>query len=221
MSRRAILFDLDGTLVDTAPDLHASLNHALNSVGRPGVTLQHVRHMVGDGVRKLLERGLEASGGPIEVPLFEQAVADYMAHYELHLADLSYPFDGVKTVLQNLKDEGYRLGVCTNKPQHFSEKLLASLGLTPYFDAIVGGDRLKVRKPDGGHILGTLEAMAAKSGTALMVGDSKNDVAAARAAGIPVVVVSFGYTAIPPTALGADILIDHFHELQTAIAHLF
>lgn len=219
--RKAILFDLDGTLVDTAPDLAAATDYALQRAGRPAIGLGAVRQMVGDGARALVERGFRSTGGMPSDEDFEKAVADFYAYYEDHLADTSRPFPGVVTCLAGLAERGYALAVCTNKLEVFSRELLQKLGLSDFFAAIVGGDTLPMRKPDPGHIRGTLERVGGDAiGWAAMVGDSANDVNAAKAAGLPVVAVSFGYTRTPAHALGADRLIDHFDELPAALSDL-
>lgn len=220
MTRKAILFDLDGTLVDTAPDLAAAIDYVLDKAGRPMIGLDAVRDMVGDGARALLEKGFKATGGLPKPEGFEAAVKDFMIYYERHLADTSRPFPGVTTCLAQLAEQGYALAVCTNKPEGFSRSLLAQLGMADFFGAIVGGDSLLVRKPDPGHIRGTLDALGTDFGWSAMVGDSANDVNAAKAAGLPCVVVSFGYTRIPPAELGGDRLIDHFSDLPAAITAL-
>lgn len=220
MSRTAIVFDLDGTLVDTAPDLHAALNHALHRAGRPSVRLGDVRNMVGDGVRKLLERGFVATGGMPHADVFEDAAAACFAWYGENLSRLSRPFPEAADMLETLREQGFRLGICTNKPHRFAVRLLDELGLLDRFAAVLGGDSLPVRKPDAGHLLGTIAAMGSQAGEAAMVGDSVNDVLAARNAGVPVVVVGFGYTAVPAEALGADRVIDRFSDLPQALAGL-
>jgi len=220
MTFNALLFDLDGTLVDTAPDLHAALDHVLRSYGRPGIALEDVRQMVGDGARALVRRGLDATGGVPAEPTFEALAQLFLAFYGDHVADLSRPFPGVAACLERLTARGLALGVCTNKPTALSESLLDKLDLGGHFKAVVGGDRLVTRKPDGGHVVGTLAAMGQPEARAAMIGDSANDVAAARNAGLPVVVVTFGYTATPPAELGADLLIDHFDALEDALTRL-
>lgn len=218
--RKAILFDLDGTLVDTAPDLAAATDYALQCAGRPPVGLDAIRQMVGDGARVMVERGFETTGGQPSAEVFEKAMADFFACYEANLANKSRPFPGVATCLAKLAERGYLLAVCTNKYEHFSRSLLDQLGLSSFFAAIVGGDTLPVRKPDPGHIHGTLERIGASVDWAAMVGDSANDVNAAKAAGLHCVAVSFGYTRIPAHELGADRLIDHFDELPDALSTL-
>ena len=228
--RPYIIFDLDGTLVDTAPDLAAVTDAILAQHGRPPVGIEAIRPMVGDGARRMLERGFEATGGlPGEAEL-QAAVAAYMVHYGEHIADSSLPFPGVVAALDARKRAnwsrraGSRLGVCTNKTERFAVKLLDALGLLGRFGAVVGGDTLPEKKPAAGHILGTLTRMGGNldlaASEAVMVGDSINDVLAARAARVPVIAVSFGYTAIAPADLGADRLIDHFRDLRHAIAAL-
>lgn len=220
MTRKAILFDLDGTLVDTAPDLAAATDFALQRAGRPAIGLEAVRAMVGDGARALIEKGFRASGGMPEPEAFEAAMADFMAYYGKHLADTSRPFPGVVTCLAGLAERGYALAVCTNKPEGFSHSILGQLGLAGFFGAVVGGDSLPVRKPDPGHLHGTLERLGGPHDWAAMVGDSANDVNAAAAAGLPCVVVSFGYTTVPAAELGGQRLINHFSELPDALVAL-
>jgi phosphoglycolate phosphatase len=218
--RRAIVFDLDGTLVDSAPDLVATLNNVLTRRGRAPIPEDMVRVMIGDGIRALVLRGLEASGGLLAPAEIELMAGEFLAHYEAHIADLSRPFPGVVDALTALTQDGCVLGVCTNKIERFSVKLLKVLGIAQHFAAIVGGDSLAVRKPAAGHLLGTIERMGAARAGAVMVGDSGNDVAAARAAGIAVIAVSFGYTNVPAAELGADKVIHHFKELAQAVAEL-
>lgn len=155
-----------------------------------------------------------------ETDVFETAFNDFMIYYGRHIAQTSRPFPGVATCLAALAEQDYALAVCTNKPESLSRSLLDQLGLSGFFGAVVGGDSLLVRKPDPGHIHGTLDKLGADFSWAAMVGDSANDVNAAKAAGLPCVVVSFGYTQIAPQDLGGDRLIDHFSELPEALVAL-
>jgi phosphoglycolate phosphatase len=205
----AVVFDLDGTLIDTAPDLHAHLNEMLADLGRPGFALDDVRPMVGDGARMLLRRGLDASGGLPEGVDIEARPQRFGAI-----------FAGVEAALQALGAAGVKLGVCTNKPQAPADRLLAELGLARHFPVVIGGDTLAVRKPDPGHLQAVLDRLGARPGCAVLVGDSANDVCAAAATGVPCILVSFGYTQIPARALGAAHVIDHMSELPAALAHL-
>lgn len=220
MHRTAILFDLDGTLVDSAPDLADATDHVLGRFGRPPIGLDKVRHLVGDGARALLMRGFETTGGVPEETVLDVAVDDFLAFYGRNIAARTRPFPGVVDCLEALKARGCKLGVCTNKKTNLSNALLAELELTRFFDAVVGGDSLPVRKPDGGHVLGTIRALGAEVAKAVMVGDSINDILAARAARVPVVAVSFGYTRIPPVELNADVLIERFSDLMPALERM-
>ena len=218
--RTAVVFDLDGTLVDTAPDLAAAMNAALRRHGRPALALDSVRHMVGDGARKLLIRGFESTGGMPGDDAVADAVQHFMDYYGENISAGSLAFPGLLSTLATLRQRGCVFGVCTNKFEGFSRKLLADLGIIDHFAAIVGGDTLTVRKPDPAHIVATVERMGARMESAVMVGDSSNDVRAARAAGVPVVAVSFGYTAVPARELGADQVIDSLGELPAVLARL-
>jgi phosphoglycolate phosphatase len=217
---QAVVFDLDGTLVDTAPDLRAHVNAVLREVGHPGLDLESVRKMVGDGARTLLRRSLEATGGvPVGGDL-EDLYRRFLASYTADPARASAVHDGVVAVLENMRTQAVRLGICTNKPQAPTEHLLRALGIDHLFDAIVGGDVLPVRKPDPAHLDAVLDRLGATPAQAVMVGDSGHDLGAARALGIPCVLVSFGYTTVPAQALGGDAVIDHFDELPAALASL-
>lgn len=215
-----MLFDLDGTLVETAPDLASALNHTLAQAGLARLKLAEIRHMIGDGARAMLSRGLARAGAEVDAPDFEAMVRSFLDYYGMHIADESRPFPGVVAELERLAAAGVLNAVCTNKPEALSRKLLSLLALDRHFGAVVGGDSLPVRKPDGGHLLGALARLGVAADRAVMVGDSANDVNAARAAGLPVVLVSFGYTAVPANALGADAVIDRFEALPAALAAL-
>lgn len=220
MQEIAIIFDLDGTLVDTAPDLHDALNHTLTTAGRDTMDIELVQGLIGHGARALLQRGLSATGGMPEHERFEELVAVFFAYYQDHLSDRSKPYDGVVAALEAFQDEGAKLGVCTNKSIGFAKPLLNDLDLTRYFTAMTGGDSFAVKKPDAGHITGTLDLMGHSGGKAFMIGDSINDIKAAQNAGIPSVAVTFGYTETPVQELGPDHIIDHFNELFPLIKSL-
>jgi phosphoglycolate phosphatase len=216
----AVVFDLDGTLVDTAPDLHAHLNEMLSELGRPGIELTAIRPLIGDGARALIKRGLEISGGIPAGADLDALFLEFLTRYTARPLRFGGLYDGVRDVLDELRAAGVRLGVCTNKAQAPTERLLAELGLARYFDAVIGGDVLKVRKPDGGHLRAVLERLDVAPPQAAMVGDSETDLLTARAAGVPCVLVSFGYTRIAARELGAEAVIDHMAELGAALARL-
>lgn len=213
-----LLFDLDGTLVDTAPDLVATLNTILTRRNRPPMPLESVVKLVGDGARVLLDRGFRATGAPADD--LDELLAEFIDIYVAAATVHSQPFPGVVEALEGFRAAGHRMAVCTNKPQAPSETILSELGLMHFFETVVGGDRLPVRKPDPGHLLGTLDLMDATGRRAIMVGDSYNDVASAREADMPVVVVSYGYTTTPPADLGGDVLVDRFAEIPAIVERL-
>ena len=220
----AVVFDLDGTLVDTAPDLHAHLNELLAELGRAPVGLDSVRPMIGDGARVLIQRALTATGGPPNGVTLDDLVTRFVARYTEDPLRGGALFPGAAEALAALAVRGAGLGVCTNKPQRPTERLLELLDVARHFGrgAVIGGDALPVRKPDGGHLRAVLERLgvADEPGRAAMVGDSRNDVLTARAVGVPCVVVTFGYTTVPPGELGADVVIDRFGELLPALDRL-
>ncbi len=214
MSFDLYVFDLDGTLVDTAPDLAASLNHALQSMGRRPVPVESVRHMVGHGARKLLEHGLAATG-EVSEQLVEAGVQPFLAHYGANIAAGSRPFPGVESALDTLAGQGARLAICTNKPEALARSLVAALGWKDRFSAILGADSRPWRKPDPRHLTDTIAE--AGGGRTLFVGDSRTDADTAHAAGVPLLLVSFGYSSEPVTELGAGTVIDHYDAFEEAV----
>ncbi len=214
------MFDLDGTLVDTAPDLTAALNYALGVLGRPAVPPESVRHMVGHGARRMLERGLAATGESTP-ELVESGFVPFLDYYTDHIADGSRPWPGVEAALDRLAAAGCGLAICTNKPVALSERLVIALGWRSRFAANFGIDSVARPKPDPGHLFATIAAAGGVPATSLFVGDSITDTLTGRAAGVPVVAVTFGFSDRPPSELGADALIDHFDELVPTAERLW
>jgi phosphoglycolate phosphatase len=215
-----IVFDLDGTLVDTAPDLVSTLNLLLAREGIAALPLVEARDMIGQGARALIARGFAAAGAPLDDEKLSALFADFIAHYLAHIADESRPFPGVIAAIDVLTAEGARLAVCTNKRTDLSVALLDALDLTHRFAAVVGADAAPAAKPSAAHLVATVERAGGRMERAVMVGDSASDAGAARAAGVPLVLVSFGYTDTPARELGADVLIDHFDDLPEACRRL-
>ena len=202
--RPTIAFDLDGTLVDTAPDLCTALNRVLDEAGYAPVPLSQMRNVVGNGARVMIERAITLAGKSIDAAALDRLLARFLVHYEAHLADGSQPFPGARDPLDDLEASGALLVVCTNKFEGFSVKLLEALGLARYFACIAGSDTFPMRKPDAGHLLGAVSRAGGHSASVVMVGDSRTDVATARAAKVPVIAVNFGYSDVPASELGAD-----------------
>ena len=186
---RCAVFDLDGTLVDSAPDIHAALDRLMARRRLPGFARAEVVGMIGDGVRVLLERAHAARGITLDVESFDHV----LAVYEANAAVLTRPFDGISELLSTLGDAGWRLAVCTNKPEAAARVLLSGLGLDRHFSALGGGDSFPMRKPDPGHLRATLAAAGAAPEEAVMIGDHANDMLAARGAGVRAIFAGWGY----------------------------
>jgi phosphoglycolate phosphatase len=215
-----IVFDLDGTLVDTAPDLVATLNAVLAREGYGSVAYDDARTMIGGGARHMLARALSRQGGPAKAAEIDRLFADFIPYYAAHIADHSRPFPGLEPALDLMAGEGARFAVCTNKLEHLSVLLLERLGLAARFSAVCGQDTFGVAKPDPELLRQTIARAGGDVGSAVMVGDSAADVTLARAAGVPVIAVDFGYSDVPAPLLKADRVIGHFDELPGAVAAL-
>jgi phosphoglycolate phosphatase len=219
-SLRTVVFDLDGTLVDTAPDLINALNYILVREGMPPVPLHSARTMIGAGVRRLIERGLELDGRAVELEDINRLTADFIDYYAAHIADASRPFEGLEAALDDLAARGYRFAVCTNKLEWLSKLLLDRLGLSPRFFAICGADTFGISKPDPAILRQTVARAGGELSSTVMVGDAGPDIGVARRAGVPVIGVTFGYTEVPIADLKPDLLIHHMKELPAAVANL-
>jgi phosphoglycolate phosphatase len=215
-----IAFDLDGTLVDTAPDLVGTLNVLLSEEGLPPLPLLDARPFIGRGAKWLIERGFQAAGASVEEARAPELFDRFIGHYLAHIAEESRPFPGVEAALDRLKADGARLAVCTNKRTDLSLALLDALDLTRRFDAVIGADAAPAAKPDPRHLTTAVAAAGGAMDRAILVGDAATDAGAARAAGAPLILVSFGYTEIPASELAPDLLIDHFDELPAGCARL-
>jgi phosphoglycolate phosphatase len=211
--RPTIAFDLDGTLVDSAPDLLETLNLVLVESRLGPITAADARGMFGGGARALIERGLAYHGVRPATSDVDRMQQRFLAHYEDHLADKSVPYPGAADALQVLAAQKANLVVVTNKFERFSIKLLAALGLAKYFAVIAGPDTFNLRKPDPGHLLRAVEKAGGAAAATVMVGDSAVDVATARAANVPVIAVSYGYRSVGGEELGADRLIDRLSDV--------
>ncbi|MFZ5738281.1 MAG: HAD-IA family hydrolase [Pseudomonadota bacterium] len=215
-----VVFDLDGTLIDTAPDLINALNFILIREGMPAVPMAVARNMIGQGARRLLERGLELDGRTIAQDDVNRLTVDFIDYYAAHIADESRPFEGLEATLDELSELGYHFAVCTNKLEWLSKLLLDRLGLSPRFAAICGADTFGVAKPDPAILRETVAKAGGELSAAVMVGDAGPDVGVARRAGVPVIGVEFGYTEVPIAELEPDLLVGHMRELPTAVSRL-
>jgi phosphoglycolate phosphatase len=218
---RTVVFDLDGTLVDTAPDLINALNFVLHREGLPAVPMKSARNLIGGGARKLIERGLELDGRQAGLADITRMTDDFIDHYAAHIADQSRPFEGLEGALDDLSARGYRFAVCTNKLEWLSKLLLDQLGLSSRFSAICGADTFGIAKPDPAILRQTVARAGGQLASTIMVGDAGPDVGVARRAGVPIIGVEFGYTEVPIADLQPDRLIGHMRELPAAVESLF
>jgi phosphoglycolate phosphatase len=220
MAAPTIVFDLDGTLIDTAPDLVDTLNVVFAREGLPPVPYDTARNLIGGGARMMIARGVEAEGRVFPPAKLDQLFADFIAHYCEHIADRSRPFPELIGALDSLAADGWRFAVCTNKLERLSILLLTQLGLVDRFAAICGQDTFGTQKPDPEVLRRTVAAAGGRLQDAIMIGDSLTDIRTARAAGIPVIAVDFGYTERPVEEFGPDRIISRFAQLPAAVAGL-
>lgn len=215
-----IVFDLDGTLVDSAPDLIGALNVILAREGLAPVPLEIGRKYVGKGGRTMLRRGLSAQNREVTDARLDEMFASFLAYYNEHLSDETRFYPGAEAALDRLAAEGFVVAICTNKYEHSSVKLIEELGATGRFAAIVGQDTFPVSKPNGAVLLRTIEKAGGDPAAAIMVGDTETDILTARDAKLPVIAVDFGYAPEPIATLGPDKVISHFDALDAAVAAL-
>jgi phosphoglycolate phosphatase len=220
MPSPALIFDLDGTLVDTAPDLLGATNAVMAAEGLPLIPPQTLRHMVGFGARSLIGQAMEAVGRVVAPEELPPLVDIFLAHYRAHIADSSVLFPGVRETLTALKDAAARLAVLTNKPQDLADQLLPLIGLDHFFAEIYGAGRMSYVKPDARIFHDVVRDIGGTGDGAVMIGDSITDLKTAQAAGVPCILVSYGYTPVPARDLGADIVLDDFAQLPEALAKL-
>jgi phosphoglycolate phosphatase len=212
-----VIFDLDGTLVDTAPDLIDSLNYTIAAAGLMPVTFNDLTHLVGQGVRVMVQRAFALRNKELPKEDVEPLHQRFIAHYKEEMPGQSKPYPGVPVALDRLTTSGFRLAVCTNKTSDLALPLLEKLGLKDRFATITCGDTFEWRKPDARHILGTIEKAGGDVTRSVMVGDSVNDILAAKNAKIPSIGVTFGYTDVPMAELGPDVTIDRYETLDAAL----
>lgn len=217
LSARAVIFDLDGTLVDTAPDLTRATNHVLGLHGRRPVSVDEVRMMVGHGARKLIARGFARTGAEVDQGLLEELFGVFVAFYGENIAVDSKVFPGALALLDRCRRKGLALGVCTNKPERLTLALLGALRIDSYFGAVVGQDTVKVAKPDPLPYRETLRRLGMEHARSVLIGDSETDVLTARAAGVPVIGMSFGYTERPVSDFHPDYFAASYDELWPKI----
>lgn len=213
MSASLVVFDLDGTLIDTAHDLVASLNHTIGLEGLDPVGYGDLTYLVGHGGQVMIKRAFSLRGRDITDGELERMLDVFVRHYAEAMPGVSVPYPGLVEAMDRLADAGYRLAICTNKMEGLARRLIDGLGLTARFAAITGGDTFAVRKPDAEHLLGTVRLAQADPKRTVMVGDSLNDILVARNAGVPSVGVPFGYSDVPIAELKPSHVVTHFDEL--------
>lgn len=218
---RLAVFDLDGTLVDTAPDLADSTNVVLAAHGLAPVPFEVLAHHIGFGARRMVISALEEQGVPLDTIDMERLHADYIAHYRSRIARLSKPFPEMLAAVDALEGAGVALAVCTNKSEALAQALLSELGLMDRFTALAGGDTFAASKPDPAHLLGTIGRAGGSAAQSVFVGDSTTDFNTARAAKVPIVGVTYGYSDVPMAELGPDVLCGPGDDVAAAVLSLF
>ncbi len=216
-SQSCIIFDLDGTLIDTAPGLADTMNALLASQGRQSMSLDALRPHVSHGAKAIISHAMTATGEPASDELVNQLFHEFLPHYRAHMTKTSVPYPGLANCLDELAELGFRMGVCTNRFEASARELLEALRLSDYFSIVTGQDTYGVAKPDPMPVLQTLKSLGGTARNSVFVGDSEIDVAAARASGMPAIVTSFGYGSIPAGEMDADSVISHFDELTQSI----
>jgi phosphoglycolate phosphatase len=211
-----IAFDLDGTLVDTAPDLIDAANHVMALLGLPLIADADLRPSISFGARAMIVKALELNARPLGEAEVDRHLESFLRYYAANIARRSRPFEGAVGAIMALRMRGARIAVCTNKREALSRQLLSELGLLDLIDGLAGRDTFAVCKPHPDHLTGAIGLAGGEPSRALMIGDSDVDVATARAAGVPVIGVSFGYTHAPVATFGPDAVIDHYAELEAA-----
>jgi phosphoglycolate phosphatase len=220
MPAPVLVFDLDGTLIDTAPDLANTLNFILTQDGFEPIHYDEARMMIGGGAGSMLRHALRKQRAEVSAATIERMFNAFIEHYAAHIAVASQPFPGLITALDRLSDNGFVFAVCTNKLEWLSRRLLDMLDLTKRFAFVCGHDTFDVKKPDPKVLTLTIEQAGGTIADAIMIGDSATDIDTARAAGIPVICVDFGYTEIPVATLNPDFVISHFDALPAAVGGL-
>lgn len=215
-----VVFDLDGTLAETAPNIMATLNVILQQEGLAALPVERARELVGAGARALIERGFKVSGRPLDAQRLEELFEEFLLIYAEDVASASHLYDGALDAMDALAEAGYALAVCTNKPILHTRLILEHFGISGRFAAVAGRDSFPFHKPDPRHLTMTIETAKADKGRAVMIGDSRTDIATARAAGIPCICVPFGYTDVPIETLEPDLVIQHFAALPEAVSRI-
>lgn len=213
MTAPLVVFDLDGTMIDTAPDLIESLNHTIAAADLQPVTFDDLTHLVGQGARVMIRRAFNLRGAPLDEAQVEPLLERFLTHYKAHMPGYSRLYDGLTDAFDRLEASGMRLAVCTNKLEQLALPLLDKMGLTDRFAAITGGDTFPVRKPDARHLLGTIEKAGGNPQRAILIGDSINDIMAAKNAEVGSIAVTFGYSDVPVESLEPGHVISHFDQL--------
>jgi len=216
----ALIFDLDGTLIDSAPDLYHTINHLLKEDGRPALGMEDVKEMIGWGTKELVRKALAATGENPSIDQVEAMLENFLVYYSRHLIDHTTVYPGVMNALETLAAAGAVMGICTNKPSTFTIPILQKLRLDGFFKAVSCSDTVPHKKPDGRHVLECIKQLKTTAETTIMVGDSENDITAAIDAGVRSVCVTFGYAHVPLKEIGADALIDHFDALPQALREI-